>query len=144
MHSAQTRWETAALFLLGGTGYLALELAWRGTTHWSMFWAGGACLCLLEALACGPVRMLPGQAALGTAGVCAVELGVGLLTRGLGLTIWDYSAEWGNLAGLICPKYTLLWYLLCLWLLGVMRALRRWAARPIKPYKQDRTCPAEA
>ena len=36
MRSAQTRWEMTALFLLGGVGYLALELAWRGMTHWSM------------------------------------------------------------------------------------------------------------
>lgn len=144
MRSAQTRWEMTALFLLGGVGYLALELAWRGMTHWSMFWAGGACLCLLQALGRGPVRALPAQAGLGTAGVCVIELTIGVLTRGMGLEIWDYSAEWGNVAGLICPKYTLLWYLLCLWLLGVMRLLQRWTALPQKTYKQDCICPAEA
>ena len=25
------------LFAMGGTAYLALEIAWRGTTHWTMF-----------------------------------------------------------------------------------------------------------
>ena len=43
------------LFLLGGGGYAALELAWRGTTHWTMFAAGGACLCLLQMLADRPL-----------------------------------------------------------------------------------------
>ena len=30
-----------SLFLLGGGAYAALELAWRGTTHWTMFLTGG-------------------------------------------------------------------------------------------------------
>ena len=42
--------------------------------------------------------------------------------------MWDYSQEWGNLAGLVCPKYTALWFLLCLWVLGMMRFLRGFAA----------------
>ena len=37
--------ERASLFLLGGGAYAALELAWRGTTHWTMFLTGGVCLC---------------------------------------------------------------------------------------------------
>ena len=41
----------------------------------------------------------------------------------LHLSVWDYSREWGNLAGLICPKYTLLWLLLCTWVVLVMRLL---------------------
>ena len=36
--------EQFVLFALGGAGYQAVELAWRGTTHWTMFAAGGACL----------------------------------------------------------------------------------------------------
>ena len=43
--------EWTSLFFLGGGAYAALELAWRGTTHWTMFLAGGACLCLLQWLA---------------------------------------------------------------------------------------------
>ena len=34
--------EPIILFALGGAGYQAIELAWRGTTHWTMFAAGGA------------------------------------------------------------------------------------------------------
>ena len=33
--------EQISLFILGGSGYLAVELAWRGTSHWTMFLAGG-------------------------------------------------------------------------------------------------------
>ena len=103
------------LFAMGGTAYLALEIAWRGTTHWTMFLAGGACLCALDGL--GPV------------GVSVLELGTGLACRCLlHVEVWDYSQEWGNLAGLVCPKYTALWFLLCLWVLGMMRFLRGFAA----------------
>ena len=71
MRSAQTRWEMTTLFLLGGVGYLALELAWRGMTHWSMFWAGGGCLCLLQALARGPVPARAPAASAVPAGAAA-------------------------------------------------------------------------
>ena len=49
--------ERASLFLLGGGAYAALELAWRGTTHWTMFLTGGVCLCLLQALADRPLPL---------------------------------------------------------------------------------------
>ena len=49
--------ERLSLFCLGGGAYAALELAWRGTTHWTMFLAGGVCLCLLQALAAGPLPL---------------------------------------------------------------------------------------
>ena len=33
------------LFAMGGTAYLALEIAWRGTTHWTMFLAAEGIQC---------------------------------------------------------------------------------------------------
>ena len=55
------------LFVMGGTAYLALEIAWRGTTHWTMFLAGGACLCALDALGRLPLPtpLLAGIGAVG-------------------------------------------------------------------------------
>ena len=56
--------ERASLFLLGGGAYAALELAWRGTTHWTMFLTGGVCLCLLQkrqetvGKRCGKIRFI--------------------------------------------------------------------------------------
>ena len=114
------------LFAMGGTAYLALEIAWRGTTHWTMFLAGGACLCALDALG---LQRGPLLAGIGAVGVSVLELGTGLACRRLlHVEVWDYSQEWGNLAGLVCPKYTALWFLLCLWVLGMMRFLRSFAA----------------
>ena len=42
--------EYAAAFLIGGTGYVLLELLWRGRSHISMFFTGGAAFLLLHAL----------------------------------------------------------------------------------------------
>ena len=96
------------LFAMGGTAYLALEIAWRGTTHWTMFLAGGACLCALDALGRLPLPT-PLLAGIGAVGVSVLELGTGLACRRLlHVEVWDYSQEWGNLAGLVCPKYTAL------------------------------------
>ena len=42
--------KNCALFVLGGAGYVGLELAWRGRSHISMFLAGGVCFLLLGRL----------------------------------------------------------------------------------------------
>ena len=32
--------------------------------------------------------------------------------KGLHVRLWDYSEEWGNIQGVICPKFSLFWGLL--------------------------------
>lgn len=121
----QTMWEQCFLFAMGGTAYLWVELAWRGTTHWTMFLAGGLCFCLLVRLETTRLPVAAG-AALAAAGITLLELVVGQACLAVwGLRVWDYRAEWADLAGFICPKYTILWYLLCLWLLWLLRMARR-------------------
>ena len=73
--------ERLSLFCLGGGAYAALELAWRGTTHWTMFLAGGSA----SAFAGTGRRPLPlaVAAALGAAGVSGLELAVGAVCRRL-------------------------------------------------------------
>ena len=123
--------ERAMLFLLGGGGYLAIELAWRGASHWTMFLAGGICLCVLQALAVRQV-CLPLAAGAGAAAVSGLEVCIGLACREvLHIAVWDYSAEWGNLAGLVCPRYCLYWFLLCGWVILVLRVARRFTVRPV-------------
>ena len=123
--------ERAMLFLLGGGGHLAIELAWRGASHWTMFLAGGICLCVLQALAVRPV-CLPLAAGAGAAAVSGLEVCIGLACREvLHIAVWDYSAEWGNLAGLVCPRYCLYWFLLCGWVILVLRVARRFTVRPV-------------
>ena len=110
------KWEGHVLrWLSGGVLYGVLEVLWRGHTHWTMM--------ALAALLCVPLDVanehfpwelpLAVQAVLGGLAITAGELAAGLvLNVWLGLGIWDYAGQWGNLWGQICPLYTLLWCLL--------------------------------
>ena len=63
--------ERASLFLLGGGAYAALELAWRGTTHWTMFLTGGGCRGGgRQRAGAGRRRSLPPRAAHRRLGLC--------------------------------------------------------------------------
>ena len=129
--------ERLSLFCLGGGAYAALELAWRGTTHWTMFLAGGVCLCLLQALAAAPLPLAV-AAALGAAGVSGLELTVGAVCRRLlHIAVWDYADEWGNLAGLVCPRYTFYWFLLCGWVVFVLRGVESTVYHPQKSVQKS-------
>ncbi len=35
-----------------------------------------------------------------------------IFIKGMGVKLWDYSENWGNIDGLICPLYTFLWGIL--------------------------------
>ena len=73
-----------------------------------------------------------GLAGAGAAAVSGLEVCIGLACREvLHIVVWDYSAEWGNLAGLVCPRYCLYWFLLCGWVILVLRAARRFTVRPV-------------
>ncbi len=48
-----------------------------------------------------------------TVTVTVVEYIAGLIfIKGMGVKLWDYSNNWGNIDGLICPLYMLLWGIL--------------------------------
>ena len=100
-------WRKCVLFCLGGCGYVALELLWRGWSHGSMFLAGGLCLLLLGMLnrlsLAFPLRTL-----LGAAVITGVELATGLLVN-RDFSVWDYRGQPGNFLGQICLPFTLLW-----------------------------------
>ena len=99
--------KKAGMFCLGGIGYVALELLWRGRSHVSMFLAGGTCFLLL-----GQVRRLrlplPVRMILGAGAITAVELAAGLIANRQ-YQVWDYRALPLNFLGQICLPYSLLW-----------------------------------
>ena len=62
-----------------------------------------------------------------------LELAVGAVCRRvLHTAVWDYADEWGNLAGLVCPKYTAYWFLLCGWVIFVLRGVESTVYHPQK------------
>lgn len=96
-----------ALFSIGGSAYVGLELLWRGRSHISMFGAGGLCFLLLGRLGKRPLS-LPLRGAAGAGIITAVELGTGLLVN-RDYRVWDYRQARGNFKGQICPLFMALW-----------------------------------
>ena len=99
------------LFIIGAVGYAAIEIIWRGRTHWSMMIAGGLCFILFSMVA----EMLNGKSLLVKAAVCAVgvtaiEFIFGVVFNiWLKMGVWDYSNVPFNIMGQICPMFSLLW-----------------------------------
>ena len=113
------------LFYLGGCAYVGLELLWRGSSHGSMFVAGGTCFLLIGHLNHVRPRLpvLP-RAVVGAGIVTMVELAAGLLVN-RHFEVWDYRDRAGNFMGQICPAFTLLWIPVSLMALGLYELLSR-------------------
>lgn len=125
--------ERSAAFAVGAAGYPCLEILARGHSHWSMAVLGGVCVMALVWIArhCAGLPLVA-QAALGAAFITASEFAVGLVVNlALGWEVWDYSREFANVLGQICPLFSFFWFLLCLPVLGALRyRQRRDKARP--------------
>ena len=104
------------LFVIGGVAYVCIELLARGFSHWTMFVVGGLCFFLVGAInEVTPKMALVKQMALSCVIITAIEFLSGcILNLWLGLDIWDYSDEFGNLFGQICLKHSCYWFLLSL------------------------------
>lgn len=104
------------LFVIGGVAYVCIELLARGFSHWTMFVVGGLCFFLVGAInEVTPKMALVKQMVLSCVIITAIEFLSGcILNMGLGLDIWDYSDEFGNLFGQICLKHSCYWFLLSL------------------------------
>ncbi len=98
-------------FILGAIGYAAIEIIWRGHTHWSMMIAGGLCFMLFSVVA----KQLKGKNIFIKAAVCALGVTVIEFVFGvvfnlwLKMGVWDYSKMPLNLLGQICPLFTIIW-----------------------------------
>ncbi len=108
-------------FLIGSIGYPALELLYRGRTHWTMALAGGCSLFLLRRIRSRyKNRPLWQQALRGGLYITGLEY---LLGRKFNAKyrIWDYRNVPWNLQGQICLPYTLFWCGLSAAVLSLMR-----------------------
>ena len=112
-------------FLLGGAGYVGLELLWRGRSHASMFLAGGLCFLLLGKLDKTQPRLplLP-RGLFGALTITSVELLAGLIAN-RDYRVWDYRAMPLNFYGQICLPFSLLWIPLSLCAMALYRGLTR-------------------
>ena len=106
-----------------GCVYVALETCFRGYSHPSMLIVGGLCGVLV-----GAINQRPGFYRAPVI-VLAVEFVSGcVLNLWLGLGVWDYSNQPGNLLGQVCPLFGLLWFFimpLAIWAEDTARFLIR-------------------
>ena len=116
-----------AVFAIGGTAYAAIELIWRGRTHWSMVVAGGICLVLFSVIESNlSEKPLVIRVLIAAGIVTAIELVFGLIFNVmLGMNVWDYSDMPFNLFGQICPTFFLLWCALSLAALPFARLITK-------------------
>ena len=115
------------IFILGGIGYIIIELLFRGYTHWTMFIAGGAAFLMLHRLNIGyPHMPLWKKCILGSFAITSIELLVGCIANlWLHWNVWDYSDNRFNMWGQICLSFSILWGLLCIPIYGVSGILKR-------------------
>ena len=117
--------ELLTAFFLGGSAYGAIELLWRGHTHWTMVVTGGVCYVFMYLIASRDA-LLPWQRyILCAAVITSVEFVVGSIVNvGLGWAVWDYSREPFNLYGQVCARYALYWFLLSIPACALARLLQ--------------------
>lgn len=126
LHQAE---KALVLFLIGAVLYAAIELLWRGHTHWTMAVLGGTLFLLLGGLNNWIPWEMPllWQIVTGTGIVTATEFATGcILNLWLKLDIWDYSRLPGNILGQICPQFTLAWAGLSLVAIVLDDYIRHW------------------
>ena len=115
------------LFIIGAVGYAAIEVIWRGRTHWSMMIAGGMCFVMFSLVA----GWLRGRSILIKATVCAlgvtaVEFIFGVVFNlWLGLRVWDYSSMPMNVLGQICLPFTLIWGVIAILFLPLAEVINK-------------------
>ena len=118
--------KTLLLFLTGGVIYSAIEILFRGYTHWTMAVAGGLCLALIYLMdSVTKNSSLALKCLFGSLIITAVELSVGLIVNtALGWNIWDYSHLPLNLMGQICFPFSVIWMLITVPALYICRFYR--------------------
>ncbi|NCC69402.1 MAG: hypothetical protein EOM14_14665, partial [Clostridia bacterium] len=95
--------------------YGAIELLWRGRTHWTMLIAGGISFSVMYLIATRSNWTLPQKWICSAAVITTLEFVIGSIVNiRLGWNVWDYSGRPFNLYGQICLLYSVLWFLLAI------------------------------
>lgn len=103
------------LFCIGGFLYNIIEVLWRGYSHWTMFFVGGACFHLIGRVQRFCRGGLFHRCALCALAVTSVEFFSGcLFNLKMKLNVWDYSGMFLNVKGQVCLLYSVLWGFLSL------------------------------
>lgn len=105
------------LFLMGGMIYFAIEVAYKGDSHFSMFITGGAAFLLIGGINCYFDRNMPliFQMFYSAVIITLLEFISGVIVNlWLHLNVWDYSSIPLNFMGQICPRFFAIWFFVSL------------------------------
>lgn len=124
---AQNLIEIPFLLLLGGIGYYCIELLFRGYSHWSMMLCGALCFLVIYKINIAlPHYTIVLRALLGAVFITGIEFFAGCIVNlWLGWNVWDYSELPYHLLGQICLPFFILWFLLCIPVCFVCRAVHK-------------------
>lgn len=115
------------IFIIGGAAYAAIEITFRGYTHWSMVIAGGICFVFLYMIALHTTIKLWQKAILGGLVITAVEFIFGIVfNKWLDCNIWDYSHHRFNLYGQICLSFSVIWAALSIPAIGLCTVIDKY------------------
>ena len=119
--------EIVSVFSIGAVGYSLLEILWRGNTHWTMTLAGGICFAGIH-LSNIYARSLSiwKKCFLGSVLITIVELFTGIVVNlWMRWNVWDYSGQWMNFLGQVCPLFSFFWFVLTFPLLFLSNRINR-------------------
>lgn len=103
------------IFVTGYCMYIATEVSFRGYSYILMGIVGGIAFVTISTINDKISWDIPliVQMLIGGVIITLFELVAGLFSRHvLNIEMWDYSNQWGNFLGLICPLFSVVWVLL--------------------------------
>lgn len=108
--------EHTIIFLLGGVIYSAVEVIFRGYTHWSMtLTAGLSLLIMYRHFDSHPEEGILTRCLFGMVTITTLEFIAGCIFNiALNYDVWDYSDMYLNFMGQICPTFCAAWFLISL------------------------------
>ena len=106
--------EMSAAYFCGAAVYGAMELCFRGGTHWTMPLTGGLCFFLFHlAFRRRPTAGMAAKCFFSCGTITLLELTVGWLVNiKLGWAVWDYSMHLLDVRGQICLLFSCFWFLM--------------------------------
>ena len=105
--------EIVCAFFIGGFGYAAVEILFRGFTHWSMVLTGGIVFCIFYKIYITNHLSVIKSCIISMVLITFFELFVGCIVNlQLKMHVWDYSRVIYNVKGQICVPFSVGWFLM--------------------------------
>lgn len=114
------------IFGIGAVSYSLIEVIARHYTHWTMTLTGGAVFCTLYYIFTHmKSKSILLRCLIGSVVITLYEFAVGMVVNfTFHMGVWDYSGKFLNIFGQICLKFSVLWFLLCIPMTGIIFLLR--------------------